>query len=257
MRQKIVLAVLILGCLGVGAGLGGVGYLGYRWITSPQTISNTETMTPDEKAAEEPKWMKEERERIAAMNGLVQRIDADNLMLKLTDGSEITLTNGNKCGGDGTELEYSNCYGYVFYGHDEIAHGYFVLIGFYESQAYQWVDDRTGEITRIWDFPHLSQSRNRFVSVAATESEGQNGIQIWDLTSGKPVKEWEYSPTEYALYEFVDWEDEDTVNLSVFTYPQRDDKNPESNKPITLPVKLLRLPEWHIEGLPSSPKNGE
>ncbi|MCX8505984.1 MAG: hypothetical protein ORN98_05145, partial [Alphaproteobacteria bacterium] len=132
MKSKIPLIIVIIAVLSLSAAVGIIGYLWYRAVTSAPEISNTANTTTDEKnsrlsaeqsAAEEWKSAEKERERIAATNGLAQRIDEDNLVLKLTDGSEITLTNGTKCGHDGTELEITKCYGYFFGRHFEKVHG--------------------------------------------------------------------------------------------------------------------------------------
>jgi hypothetical protein len=68
--------------------------------------------------------------------------------------------------------------------------------------------------------------------------------QIWRTLGGFMGLEWEYSPTEYARYEFVAWENDDSIQLRVATYVDHELKQ-------GLPARLFkRDPGWHVEGPP-------
>jgi hypothetical protein len=80
--------------------------------------------------------------------------------------------------------------------------------------------------------------------VNAAEAYSFNGIQLWRVLNGFPELEWEYSPAEYALYEFVAWENDKNIQLRVTTW--LDHKIKEG-----LPARLVqRDPGWHLEGPP-------
>jgi hypothetical protein len=123
-------------------------------------------------------------------------------------------------------------------------HMFVVENGYYEGSDYTWISDETGSVERIKGFPHYSPGGDRFVIVNAAEAFSFNGIQVWRVLNGLPELELEYSPAEYALYQFVAWQDDKSIQLRVTTYVDHELKQ-------GLPARLVkREPGWHLEGPP-------
>ena len=191
----------------------------------------------------------EEAAKLEASRGAAERV-GDAITLRLNTGETLTWRNGTQCSDErGAGANYGNCFWYVFIDHYAAQHAYLVAKMYQEGYSYEWIDDRTGQTTRLEDAPHFSPSGDRFVIVRANEIEGYSGVQIWGCPDGKPVKEWDFEPTEaganvYALYTFQSWEGEDAVSLRAEGVVDRKDRF--SN----LPVQLIRSPEWVVKGLP-------
>jgi len=66
--------------------------------------------------------------------------------------------------------------------------------------------------------PHYSPSGKRLAAVSATEAEGENSIEIF-TTTDPPRSEWRYTVPigEYALYEFVSWDGDQRLKMTVTT----------------------------------------
>ena len=243
MKSKILMIIVIFAGLLIGAGAGIFGYRWYSAKSTPETISMA-TQANNQLGYNEIPLANTEDERILTTNGHVERADKVTLALKLTDGSWIRLSDEVLCGRTPQEpLNPAHCLLYNFIQYLEKAHSYVVETKNYEGKAIILINDRTGAKTEILGFPHLSPSGVRFVSFAEDEKDDQNSIETWNLSSGEPVKEWEYWPSNHARYIFRYWNGENEVLLFV-------NKNIDNSNNGNLPIKLLRLPEWHIEGLP-------
>jgi hypothetical protein len=117
--------------------------------------------------------------------------------------------------------------------------GYFVIhVQYYEGNEYLMINDKTGKEYRIFEIPHISPDKRRFVSVSASEAYNPNGVWIWRFTPGGLVNELSYEPKEYSLFTFVSWENNKTIKLSKYTHdPKR--------SPIAVPALLkLEANEW-------------
>ena len=74
---------------------------------------------------------------------------------------------------------------------------------------------------------------------------GFNGIQLWRLVDDVPVLEFQYSPPQFALFDFRTWDNDDDVLLDMTTYVDR--------RPVVQPAHLMRANDgWHVEGAPKS-----
>ena len=129
-------------------------------------------------------------------------------------------------------------------------HMFLVENNYYEGRDYIWISDVTGLSIRIKGYPHYSPNAGRFVVVNAVEYTSFNGIHLCRMQPEAqpglfhPELVLEYSPEEYALYEYVAWEDDDNIQLRVTTWVDHQLKN-------NLPGRLFkRDPGWHLEGPP-------
>ncbi|MEE9614852.1 MAG: hypothetical protein V3W31_07905 [Thermodesulfobacteriota bacterium] len=137
--------------------------------------------------------------------------DGDTLYLRLKSGSYSALTNSNECS------SWDTCTVYWFVDYFEDVGLYFVFIGYYEGAEYLMVFDKSGKEYLAPALPRISLDGKRVVAVSADETGyGANGVFVWRLEDEKLVSELSYEPEEYALYEFVAWEDNNTVRLTKF-----------------------------------------
>ncbi|MDI9349020.1 MAG: hypothetical protein QM537_03340 [Candidatus Symbiobacter sp.] len=256
MRRKIIIIAAILAAFGVGVGAGIMGYRGYHKIALPENIGAESSPQDEDQTADNSspsnaeckdqalkEWTSQESINMAGVEKQVKRIN-NRLELNASSGKKIIFTDGVCKGGEGTD-----CNRFSFYKHFNNVHAFIVYERLYEGMIYYWVDDRTGEVTKLEDNPQLSPSGKKFALVNGSESDEYfSGIEIWSLESGKPVKEW--TNPQYAFYSFVMWENDDTI---VVTRDESGNDNGEffsTIKPVEI-LRLLRRPEWHLEKIPS------
>ena len=65
--------------------------------------------------------------------------------------------------------------------------------------------------------PHFSPDGARLVTVTPTNAFDRAGLEIWSA-AGTPAREWEYEPSEYAIYSFVRWDGDAALTLELTTY---------------------------------------
>jgi hypothetical protein len=180
----------------------------------------------------------DEAELIRLLNGRVER-HGPSLTLH-TNKSAIVFTDIS-C--DPVPVP-PDCVSHALVAYDISHHVFVVENGYYEGHDYTWINEETGFTVKIKGLPHYSPSGNRFVVVNADEAFSFNGIQLWRTLGGFAGLEWEYSPAEYALYEFVAWQNDKNIQLRVTTYVDHELKE-------GLPARLVqRDPGWHLEGPP-------
>jgi len=188
----------------------------------------------------------EEAEKLKAHEDVARR-DGEDLILRLTNGATVTRRNEKRCGAepDGTfsavTFDYLHCFDYVFADHIRDRHAFLVKQYYQEDLVYEWIDETSGETTRLEDEPHLSPSGDRLVLVGAADL-GFNGIQIWDRQGDKFVKAWEHKPAPGPMvyYGFLGWDGEDAVNLETSIY------NADSNATKGT-ARLLHSGDWSVE----------
>ncbi|MDI9349019.1 MAG: hypothetical protein QM537_03335 [Candidatus Symbiobacter sp.] len=224
MRQKMIIFVLIVvaGMIGVGDG-----------------------------RAKEFQGLKEIR-RQEPLN----RPGIEKSVKRVNNSLEITASNGKKIiytDGACEDVDGMDCNFYIFLKSFKDAHALIVQQYYYEGNIYYWIDDRTGEVTELPDMPQLSPSGKKFALVNSSEADGYfAGIAIWSLESGKPVMEWGYEG-EHHLYSFILWENDDTIYITKNDYVNENGESFIPLKPVEV-LRVVRVPEWHIEGLPEASK---
>ena len=148
--------------------------------------------------------------------GLARR-DGDHLHLRLANGKTRTFTTTTEA----CEANiYEKCLNYHLRGY-YARHRYFMLDANFlmHGGVTLLVSARNGEYVKLDTYPKFSPSGRQFAAVNATESDGDNSIEIWSTASDPPRSEWRYVvPTdEYSLYEFVEWEGDDRLKMTVTT----------------------------------------
>lgn len=98
-----------------------------------------------------------------------------------------------------------------------------VSVVLYEEGRVDLISDVSGESFSMAVMPHPSPSAKRFVSVSASEvGHHPNEITVWRVTPERLTLEYRYSPEEYALYTFLAWVGEDTIQLENYTYSKKE-----------------------------------
>jgi hypothetical protein len=185
---------------------------------------------------------------IGSLNGRAER---QGLVLTLHTSRTIVVLTDISCD---TLPFRPDCVHHKLVAYEPSYHMYLVENGYYEGGDYTWVNDGSGLSVRLKGFPHYSPNGRRFVIVNPAEDTSFNGIQLWRMQSeGRskgqleffhPELVLEYSPEEYALYDFVAWENDESIQLRVTTWVGQELKS-------DLPARLFRRnPGWHLEGAP-------
>jgi hypothetical protein len=146
----------------------------------------------------------------------VARRDGNNLRLTLANGQTRTFTTTQAaCKAN----IYEKCLIYRLAGYFARHRQFLVEVGYLNEGGTTFlVSHRTGNHIRLDAAPHHSPTGKRLAAVAATESEGENSIEILTATD-PPKSEWRYTvpEDEYALYEFVRWDGDERLELAVTT----------------------------------------
>jgi hypothetical protein len=176
----------------------------------------------------------------------VAKRDGNHLRLTLANGQTKTFTTTQAaCKAN----IYAKCLVYRLAGYFARHRQFLVDVGFLlEGGTTLLVSHRTGNHIRLDATPHYSPTGKRLAAVSATESEGENSIQIF-TTTDPPKSEWRYvvPQDEYALYEFVSWDGEERLKMKVAT--RIDGKLHQS-----LPVEAIRTPNGWTLTRPVSPQ---
>jgi hypothetical protein len=90
----------------------------------------------------------------------------------------------------------------------------------YESVFVDLVSRRTGTVTKLEGYPHLSPNGKQFVTVAASDAWTiESPIAIYSNTD-PPKVVWRFpQPSEYEQYSFDGWNGEDRVRLHTISKP--------------------------------------
>jgi hypothetical protein len=186
----------------------------------------------------------DEAECMKQLAGMARR-DGDHLRLMLANGQAKTLTTTRQaCEAD----IYEKCLIYRLKGYFARHRQFLVDVGFLGHGGTTFlVSRRTGSHIRLDAAPLYSPAGKRLAAVSATESDGENSIEIW--TAGDPPRsEWRYTvpKDEYALYQFIGWDGEERLKMTVTT--RIDGQLHDS-----LPVEAVRTSDgWKL--MPPAPK---
>ena len=160
---------------------------------------------------------RDEAECLKQLAGMARR-DGDHLRLMLANGQARTLTTTRQaCDAD----IYEKCLIYRLEGYFVRHRQFLVEVGFLNHGGSTFlVSRRTGRHIRLDATPHYSPSGKRLAAVSASESQdhGENSIEIW-TASDPPRSEWrhEVPEGEYALYQFIGWDGEERLKMTVTT----------------------------------------
>ena len=159
---------------------------------------------------------KEEGECLKQLAGMATR-DGDHLRLRLANGQTKTFTTTRKA----CEANiYEKCLQYRLMGYFTRHRQFLVDVGYLNHGGITFlVSRRTGNHISLDAPPHYSPSGKRLAAVSASESvdHGENSIQIWSSSSDPPKSEWRYTvpQDEYALYQFVSWDGDERLKMTV------------------------------------------
>jgi hypothetical protein len=161
----------------------------------------------------------EEPACLAEFRGVVIR-SGDDLTFRLDDGKTRTIhSNSQAC----RQIPVGDCVVYRLVGYVAASRQFVLRLSAYESTAATLVSRRTGRITTLEGFPHLSPGGRQFVTVAASDAWTiNNPIAIYANTD-PPKLVWRFpEPKEYEQYTFDGWQGDDRVNLHTTSNPQID-----------------------------------
>lgn len=143
---------------------------------------------------------------------------------------------GNECEGP-----YESCKQYFLYDYFPEHDLFLVHVSYYESQNWLLVRRSNGNTEKVVAPPHYSPGKKWLASVNWTEGpdDGNNGI---DIVSTNPAqRSFHYRPNEYELWEFVKWDGDDRL---VLTVTWRVSNEPEL---VTWPAEIVRVRgEWQV-----------
>jgi hypothetical protein len=157
-----------------------------------------------------------EPERIREENGRVRR-EGDELSLALANGGRTFFRDDeSQCLEGLIPSRTDGCVAFFFTGH--ALHFYLLRARYDAGSDYRLVDDATGVSTKVPAEPHFSPDGARLVTVIPTDAYDHAGIEIWSTGAGEPAREWKYEPSEYAIYSFIRWDGNASIELEVKTY---------------------------------------
>lgn len=161
-----------------------------------------------------PQSQPEEAPCLSRFKDVVTRA-GDALTFKLDNGSTKTIKGNAKA----CETGPDGCLIYRLVGYVAANRQFIVNVSEYESGLVLLISRRTGNITELEDWPHLSPSRKRFAVVAASDaSDIKDAIAVFSTASDPPKLEWKFpTPKEYEQYAFDGWDGEDRVKLRVIS----------------------------------------
>ena len=154
---------------------------------------------------------------LSEFRGTVTR-SGDTLPFKLDDGkTKIVQSNKKAC----EETPVTDCIVYGLVGFIRASRQFVVAMSLYESQYVELVSRRTGTVTKLEGYPHVSPNGKLFVTVAASDAwEIQSPIAIYANTD-PPKLLWRFpEPREYEQYSFDGWDGENRITLHTISNPQ-------------------------------------
>ncbi|MBI5887306.1 MAG: hypothetical protein HZB82_01160 [Deltaproteobacteria bacterium] len=194
-------------------------------------IRPTQAATLDEMPVGEGE--KREREQLEKFAPFVKR-EGNTLHLRLKSGADMALINTGECAG------WNTCEIFKFLDYFKDVGFFLVDVDYGEPSDKLMISEKNGKEYVVYAIPRFSPDRKRFVAVSASEAFDPAGVFIWRFAGDDLIEELSYEPKgdEYALYEFVKWENDSTIALNKRSIPF----------PITVPV-VLKLDDgvWKFE----------
>jgi hypothetical protein len=153
-----------------------------------------------------------ERRCLEQLTRLASR-DGDVLRLTLEDGSFKTFTDERPAC---EQHQVEKCLLYRLATYYPIQRLFVVERQAYESFDVIVVSGRTGAVTKMDVHPHLSPGGTRLVATAAIEAwEVEKHIAIYYVQKDALKLEWSYKAKNYEMWEFVSWDGDERIKLSV------------------------------------------
>jgi hypothetical protein len=156
---------------------------------------------------------KEEAKCLRQLTRIATR-QGDVLRLRLTNGIDKDLVTTKVC----REGTFDGCVQYRLYGFYAKDRLFLVDAGNLTDGGQLFlVSSRTGKELNVDRDVHYSATGRWLAAVSATETVGENSIEIWSSTGDVPRPEWRYvvPADEYALYQFVSWDGDDRLKMKV------------------------------------------
>ena len=167
------------------------------------------------------------------------------LRLKFNNGSTRVYENHSK-GCDRGNNEYE-CVAYELTGYFPNSGLLLVEISYYEGVEWRLVGIATGTESNILSPPHYSPQKKWLASVNWSDgpSGGGNGLDIVPAMPNDAVREFHYRVPngEYAAYEFVGWDGDDHLKLTITFNAGQDTKTLPASVDLINGVWRLKLPE--------------
>jgi len=162
---------------------------------------------------------KEEAACLAKFRGLVTR-SGDDLFFRLDNGQTKKVRSIRRAC---RQIPVGDCIVYRLAGYIASSRQFVLRVSAYESVAAGLVGRRTGQVTELEGFPHVSPGGRHFVTVAASDAWAiNNPITIYANTD-PPKLIWRFpEPREYEQYGFDGWDGEDRIRLHTWTKPRMD-----------------------------------
>jgi hypothetical protein len=136
----------------------------------------------------------------------------DTLVLRLRGGDTLRLV--DRASGDPAVREYHS------FQERWADRGMFLIQKqYYEGSEYLLVDDGTGSVTRLPNWPIRAPDGDRFavLSLDLVAGYGPNTLQVWTFDRGTPTREWETEPSQWGPRE-GHWASADTLRFTQHGY---------------------------------------
>jgi hypothetical protein len=163
----------------------------------------------EDRLADDRACMEEFRDTVAR--------SGDDLLFKLDNNkSKVIRGNAKVC----SQGPVDECVVYKLVGFIRASRQFVLSRALYESEFVDLVSRRTGIVTKLEGYPHLSPNGKQFITVAASDAWTiESPIAIYSNTD-PPKLVWRFpQPSEYEEYSFDGWAGEDRVRLHTITKP--------------------------------------
>jgi hypothetical protein len=161
--------------------------------------------TPSEHAV----FCDKEAKCLEQLHGLASR-NGDVLSLRLEGGETKTYKDDSAaCNHAGDSCSQTWLVGYL------PVHQLFVLCNQgLQARHCSLISRRDGDAATLEAQPHFSPDGNRFLVIAADDSNGRNDVIVFNSGSFPPLREWIYVPKQpRTTYAFLRWEGNNQVKL--------------------------------------------
>jgi len=147
---------------------------------------------------------------------------------------------------------YEGCKQYVLYDYLPEHKIFIVEVIHFESNEWLLIWQQNGKEEKVVAPPHYSPDRKWLASVYATEGpdDGNNGIDIVPSGFGSAEPSWHYRPREYEQWNFVGWDGNERLALTVIWQVN------ENSKLVTWPAEVVRAKgAWQLNRrAPTAPR---
>jgi hypothetical protein len=143
--------------------------------------------------------------------------------LRLSFGNRTTRTYKDNLSKKACEQggPYESCRQYMLYDFFPEHDLFLIHIGYYEGQEWRLVRQLNGKEETLVDPPRYSPNRKWLAAVEWNEGDdANNGIDIVSAQSNRAEPSFHYRPKEYELWQFVRWDGDDRLVLSVQWRPE-------------------------------------